>query len=1402
MITPVARTCTEIRSSSGDGHGAAGSALWDSASQPLADCRSQSAYVLLGDPGAGKTTTFEAEARALGDEARVLTARGFLLPSEAPPDWDGRTLFIDGLDEVRAGGGDPRSPFDRIRGRLLDLGRPRFRLSCREADWLGENDRTQLAKVSPDGAVTVLRLDPLSDSDILAILEDRPDVPDPAEFIWKAREHRVNGLLGNPLTLQMLAKAVGDDGTWPATRLETFERACRRMVREHNPEHQVAAGWNAPGDSDLLDAAGCLCAVHLLTGTEGFSLLCAEQDDDYLDAAAFDYESPELLGEALRRKLFRGSARHRLKPIHRHLAEFLGARHLARLVTERNVSPGRLLALMAGQDGTVVTQLRGLSAWLAAQCSAARAELIERDPIGVGQYGDVSTFALAEKRALLKALERVASEHGLDFGAATGLRGLAVPDMEAAFARVLTSRGRKRRDQLFVEFLLKVLREAPPLPGVSEVFLGVVRDETWWSSVRTEALRALARAEGDAPDLLRDLLANTRDGGVSDADYELRGTLLVLLYPRHLSVSELWACFSEEHDPHLYGAYRRFWEELAEKSPDDHLAEHLDYLSQGLPHSRGDDGGDGRRSATLAHSDPFRRLRLALVERGLSRHGDELMNDGDVARLYHWLGVASAKDGDGWGTTRKSIVAIRSWLEARPSVQKAVLLEGLRRCADTEGIGKCALGVRERLYRCRLPRDYGVWCLDRAVAVASDAPNLSDHLLTQAYRSIGDRRLNERLSFDLIQEATKDFERLRILLARLTSPEPPSAVDEWREWEGRYKADREEEKKKELDYLRSQRTLLLENRAPSGLLDRLAHIYFGDFSDISDDKNAGARAIEDRMSEDPSVADAVLVAFRGSHFRSDIPSVKDVALACRKGRRYHLALPFLAGLAEQERAGQPIPFARSGDADGPVQVNGQSGGYEVEGDDLARVAVAFFLVMSLGRYLPDWYRKLVQERPELIADVQVRVASAALKGTRFVDCKLGELVRGPDYAEVARRSALPLLRGFPVRCARDRAQQLGQVLHAALLHSEGDVLRRLVDVKLSRSSMSVWQRTYWLAAGLFVSPDVYVRGLREHVQGHEHRLAELARFASGSKALNDLPEETIAHLLRLLGSSAQPERYMGTPDRIVVRDVPERARFVSGLIGRLAASHSSEAGDLLRGLVQKETLSNWNEELLRAREAQRVLRRDHGYEHPGIEDVCGTLRGGRPANVADLAALVVDCLEGLAVEINQGDADGWEPFWNQVGYDRRTEPKHENRCRKVIARELKLRLPSSVETSMEAHHAREKRSDLRVSYLSPRNQRFHVPVEIKRCQHEDLWTAIDSQLIRKYTIDPEAGGYGIYLMLWFGKERTRRPPKGECPDTPKQLEERLRGELTESQARRISVCVIDVSGDAPEGAPS
>jgi hypothetical protein len=187
---------------------------------PLHDYRDSPAYVLLGDPGAGKTEAFKQEVEESGGE--YIKARDFATfdPKE---EYRNKTLFIAGLDEMRAGSDDGRTQLDHIRRHLERLGRPRFRLSCREADWLGASDSEALTRVSPDGTVVALHLDPLTDDDIVEILRHAPTVTDPDAFIGKAKEHRLDELLRNPQNLKLLIEAVGDN-EWPQSRKETCGR--------------------------------------------------------------------------------------------------------------------------------------------------------------------------------------------------------------------------------------------------------------------------------------------------------------------------------------------------------------------------------------------------------------------------------------------------------------------------------------------------------------------------------------------------------------------------------------------------------------------------------------------------------------------------------------------------------------------------------------------------------------------------------------------------------------------------------------------------------------------------------------------------------------------------------------------------------------------------------------------------------------------------------------------------------------------------------------------------------------------------------------------------------------------------------------------------------------------------
>ena len=136
--------------------------------------------VLLGDPGSGKSHLFREASIDLN--VRVVTAREFLY---APPRFAEATLFIDALDEKRAGRGDSDT-IDLMVQKLFASDITQVRISCRAQDWLSDTD---LAAFKPyfdqRGGAAVLALEPLTRDEMRAILAEH-GVPNPAGF-WTRR---------------------------------------------------------------------------------------------------------------------------------------------------------------------------------------------------------------------------------------------------------------------------------------------------------------------------------------------------------------------------------------------------------------------------------------------------------------------------------------------------------------------------------------------------------------------------------------------------------------------------------------------------------------------------------------------------------------------------------------------------------------------------------------------------------------------------------------------------------------------------------------------------------------------------------------------------------------------------------------------------------------------------------------------------------------------------------------------------------------------------------------------------------------------------------------------------------------------------------------------------------------
>ena len=1343
----VPRTCTR-RSGKAEEQG----------SFPLESFRDKAAYVLLGDPGAGKTESFKREELESGGKcirARDFAALGVDAESQ------GKTLFIDGLDEMPAVDGDRRHPLDRIRERLAELGRPRFRISCREADWLGESGSQDLKYVSPDSGIVALHLDPLSNDDIAEILRHKSAVPNPDEFMRKAQEHRLGELLRNPQTLSLLVEAVGG-GKWPQSRKQIYEMACGKLVSEINPEHRQAKREKATPADTLLDAAGYLSAVQLLSGLAGFALDEARADEQHCCWKELKEQSLPLL-VALKTNLFRGDGEELRVPVHRSVAEFLGARYLASRIEHHGLPFGRVLALMTGEDGGVVTDLRGLASWLSVFSQSIRRALIERDPLGVVLYGDVRDFPVAHKKLVLEALKNEAKRYPWfrsEDWSSSPFGALGTKDMEPTFRDILSSPSREEADQTLLGCVLDAILHGDRMAILADLLVAIVRDAAYWSGIRNRAVKALAHIMPEGHPNLMALAEDIRAGIVEDGDDEILGNVLCELYPQTISPAQVFDYLHRPKQDSLIRTYLRFWvHQLPEKSSAEHLPALLDKLVQIKADIR-----------NVLKEHHLNRMVGNLLMRGLDKHGDAITDE----RLYSWLGVGLNEHGyprlDSEYT--KPIVA---WFAERPERYKAMVEHSSSLCADQERVWSCMNRSESRLYGSQLSGSAGMWYLEKAVAEQNTG--LAEYYFIKVVRLLMQQGGKQGLTLpalEFLESWVGAYPNLKTWLDGFITCSVGGSQQEEAIEERQWKTEWQEQKNKRVGFYRQHVAAIRDGSATPQLLYELALAHDGLLLREASGKTLRER-LNDFLDHDTELVEAAYSGFRHALDRADLPSVSEIIDLEIKGRMHSIRPACLVGMDELFQANPPSAVLL------PEGV-------------LSRL-LAFRFSYNIGDE-PPWFSALVRIRPVLVADVLLAYALPMLRAKKEHVSGLYQLANNDAYADVARIALPKLLEGFPLRASANQlAFMLAPLLKGALHYFERESLLSLVTRKLALGSMDTAQKVYWLSFGLLLAPDVYEAKLFKHVGTSAARRGYLANFLysnHGERRLPDwvsLPLTTLGRLIELLALDCSSERPTGAH---WVSPAMHTADMLRSFINTLGVKPDEAATRELERLLTLPKLTHWHNHLRGALHTQRIARRKASFKKLSVEQVGRTLANLQPASAADLAALTFDHLRDIAKIIRNGNTNDYEQYWSLDQSNKKLgKPKPENICRNALLSDLKERLGKlNIDAQPEAYCADEKRADIKVSFGGANG--FNIPIEIKRDSHDDLWRAIHEQLIPKYVRDPGTDGYGIYLVFWFGGVGMKPAHDGGGPiRSAQQLEQRLRQTLSPEESHRILICVID-----------
>jgi hypothetical protein len=557
-----------------------------------------------------------------------------------------------------------------------------------------------------------------------------------------------------------------------------------------------------------------------------------------------------------------------------------------------------------------------------------------------------------------------------------------------------------------------------------------------------------------------------------------------------------------------------------------------------------------------------------------------------------------------------------------------------------------------------------------------------------------------------------------------------------------------------------------------------ARVYLGIFPDLDHAAPPADRFVSILGSLHATMALDGLVAALG---RRDAPTLQDVIDLAVQRQYLGLWHVYIAGLSEH--------FRRTSSLMGIP-------------DELLRALLAFDLTDPVAQddghaittVQHPWKQALLRDRPELVRQAYEAVARAKLaRGEQHPD-GTRELLTQEGFEAFREDIVLGLLQDFPNANTFAVRELLMVALglpsaHMALLHLAQRCLSGATQIDQP-------QRDLWLVTAWLLSPDRYRVALQRAAQSRPEIVFDLRDFTDYGRnraaAMSASSVEQIEFLVRLVGSLYVPTGY---PRGVYGgdRNAWDAFEYLRALVNVLSANGASAATDAFSRLASDPILAPYRPEILHALTKQRARRREVEYDRPDWLRTVRALDNKTPATVSDLHVVLVQHLEDLRRRIRTENTDIYRMFWNLDGHGKLASPQPEEACRDHLITLLRPRVaPLGISLEPEAHMAADRRADISASMPGRK-----ILCEIKRDYHPDVWTAPDEQLEKFYTHDPEALGFGIYLVFWFGRRRRSTiplPPYSQPrPTSAEEMEAMLRKHLPAERTARTAVIVIDVT---------
>ena len=1312
----------------------------------LLDIVQSKPIIILADAGMGKTELMKELAKPSHIKTKYLSASDLVQKSvkrlSIQPD---DTLLIDAFDEIPST--KDNSGIDSVLNKLAELDYPKFILTCRSIEWNNSNKN----EIENDyKGILTANLTNLSREDAQKFLQSqglfRENI---SQLITQLEENSLSSFYENPRNLALLAEIDFSAHPVPKTKAKLFELATEKLWQEVNPKAQNALGHLH--QEQVIECAGLLFATYLLSGKQFiYKGMTGSTPDDAINLHSLTaLISSETLESTIQSRLFQSVGDDLFKPWHRSIAEYLGAKWLAKAMTSPRIKR-HILSYLIFDDG-VIASLRGLFAWLPTFNPNLSEVVIETDPYGLIEYGDTNYFSDIDSILLFDALEKLTIENPWfrknNQWKEVKAEGLVSCSLLKKYKEILSN---KEGNFHFLTTILEALQDADFIEELADELFAIAYDDDWYYSARFDAFtllhtNALINTSANFTPLieqgtqssLRLVFEYAKRYGFDLLTDEQVISLIMKSYNFESSNARLDENFTPRN-----ASYYHFSE-----YPVDRILELLKNIRKSIFELN-----IGKFDYNHETVKNINDLIITLIQRYISNSQktiDSLIFYKSISIFYKFY--TSIAD-------QATLEFLVDYFQRNPKERLYIQ----KHCLDSQDKDSDFYLFYQTVLYPLIPNNEDI----EQLLIYIQSQNVTEHAICR-WKYLIDIYCGREVIPEELYRLALPYARKNQLVDYLESKKKP-LISEWEIKDKRRSLRRKLDEKLRFQKFRNDlyphQTELEAGKAK--FCEYPAKILLYKYSDIPDD-------LED--------IDKVKYIFKNSLTESAIKGFE---------ASLHSLVPTISELIQNKYPIEPVLIA------GIYCRLLRNESLSDLSDD---VILACSFIVDYDSYLGSTFHE--DGKPKLCETIKNEIISRGLKQTIINEMFIpqfqtdGALIQGiywvygKDVDQLSIDTIVYLLNTYPKMHSETKNRFIDALINNDALTRIDDLIIASVEA-ITNIDEDLETNSRWLSLLSIIDVKSFLHYLRcaQYPQSIFWQLKETYHESRLTKNLK--MSLTLMSWIAYRFGYLFPNTGMPTGGFSGSRHPYDASNFITFCLTEVSNITTFEAQAELRKLKNcvHSSYTVFITNLL-AEQANNI--RDAHYQAPKLTDLLNTFQNKAPENCKDLKILVLELLEEIQSKVKASELDSYKMFYEDGKNKNPNKPHGENYCRDRLADLLKPYIePYQFRLDTEKDMPDDKRADLVCN-----NSEMQLPIEVKGQWHDDLWTAMNDQLGDLYLKECQSQGQGVYLIFYFGETLTKKPKSNNVykPQNALQLQEYLTVCIEEKYKQGIDVFVMDLS---------